>query len=131
MEVVWRLVRRVWRSRCLLGEREQALGALDALIQVLGPVAGPQVRGLVEGLLPQKPASPVPTTPTHAEVVARLHVLYDSEKKGKKKVEEAQGRLETARAQVLQAEEGMTRADGEFQVIQKQRGSEGTASEGG
>ena len=103
----------------VLSQREQALGALDALIQVLGPVAGPQVQGLVEGLLPQKPASPVPTTPTHAEVVARLHEHYDSEKKGKK-VEEAQGRLETARAQVLQAEEGMTRADGELQVIQNQ-----------
>ena len=50
-------------------------------------MAGPQVRELVEGLLPQKPASPVPTTPTHAEVVARLHELHDSEKKGKKKVE--------------------------------------------
>ena len=54
----------------VLSQREQALGALDALIQVLGPEIGPQVRGLVEGLLPQKPASPVPTTPTHAEVVA-------------------------------------------------------------
>ena len=75
----------MWRSRCLLGvslsQRERALGALDALIQVLGPETGPQVRGLVEGLLPQKPASPVPTTPTHAEVVARLHELYDSERR--------------------------------------------------
>ena len=47
----------------------------------------------MEGLLPQKPASPVPTTPTHAEVVARLYELYDSEKKGNKKVEEAKWRL--------------------------------------
>ena len=100
----------------VLSQREQALGALDALIQVLGLEAGPQVRGVVEGILPQKPASPVPTTPTHAEVVVRLHELHDSEKKRKKKVEEAQGRLETARAQVLQAEEGMTRADGELHV---------------
>ena len=35
-------------------------------------------------------------------------------------MEEAQGRLETARAQVSQAEEGMTGADGELQVIQNQ-----------
>ena len=94
----------------VLSQREQALGALDALIQVLGPEIGPQVEGLVEGLLPQKPASPVPTTPTHAEVVARLHELYDSEKKVNKKVEEAKGRLETARAKVMEAEEGMAGA---------------------
>ena len=65
----------------VLSQRDQALGALNALIQVLGPEKGSQVKGLVEGLLPQNPASPVPTTPTHAEVVARLHELYDSEKK--------------------------------------------------
>ena len=47
--------------------------------------------GLVEGLLLQKPASPVLTTPTHAEMVARLHELYDSEKKVSKKVKEAKG----------------------------------------
>ena len=35
-------------------------------------------------------------------------------------MEEAKGRLETARAQVLEAEEGMARADGELQVIQNQ-----------
>ena len=101
----------------VLSKREQALGALDALIQVLGPEIGPQVKGLVEGLLPQKPASPVPT---HAEVVARLHELYDSEKKVNKKVEEAKGRLETALANVMEAEEGMARADGELQGIQDQ-----------
>ena len=104
----------------VLSQREQALGALNALIQVLGPEIGPQVKGLVEGLLPQKPASPVPTTPTHAEVVTRLHELYDSEKKVDKKVEEAKGRLETARAQVVEAEEGMAKVDGELQGIQDQ-----------
>ena len=104
----------------VLSQREQALGALDALIQVLGPEIGPQVKGLVEGLLPQKPASPVPTTPTHAEVEARLRELYDSEKKVNKKVEEAKGRLEAARAEVVEAEEEMARADGELQRIQGQ-----------
>ena len=87
---------------------------------MLGPEIGPQVKGLVEGLLPQKPASPAPTTPTHAEVVARLHELYDSEKKVNKKVEEAKGRLETARAKVMEAEEGMAKVDGELQGIQDQ-----------
>ena len=102
----------------VLSQREQALGALNALIQVLGPEIGPQVNGLVEGLLHQKPVSPVPTTPTHAEVVARLQELYDSEKKVNKKVEEAKGRLETARATVIEAEEGMAKVDGELHGIQ-------------
>ena len=44
----------------LVSQREQALGALNALIQVLGPEIEPQVKGLVEGLLHQKPASPIP-----------------------------------------------------------------------
>ena len=87
---------------------------------MLGPEIGPQVKGLVVWLLPQKPASPVPTTPTHAEVVARLHELDDSEKKVSKKVEEAKGRLETARAKVMEAEEGMAKVDGELQGIQDQ-----------
>ena len=66
----------------VLSQRDQALGALKALLQVLGPEKGSQVMGLVEGLLLQKPASPVPATPTHAEMVARLHEVYASEKKG-------------------------------------------------
>ena len=61
---------------------------MKALVQVLGPEKGSQVMGLVEGLLPQKPASPVPATPTHAEMVARLHELCASDNK---KVEEAKG----------------------------------------
>ena len=57
----------------VLSQRDQDLGAPKALVEVLGPVVGSQVMGLVEGLLPQKPASPVPATPTHAEMVARLN----------------------------------------------------------
>ena len=53
----------------VLSHREQALGVLNALIQVLGPEIGPQVKGLVEEILLRKQASPVPTAPTHAEVV--------------------------------------------------------------
>ena len=52
------------------------------------------------------------------------------------KVEEAKGRLETARAKVMEAEEGMATVDGELQGIQEQiyeRGgrTEGAATEGG
>ena len=53
-------------------------------------------------------------------MVARLHERYDSEKKVTKKVEEAKGRLETARAKVMEAEEGMAKVDGELQGIQDQ-----------
>ena len=47
----------------VLSQRDQALGALKVLVEVVGPVVGSQVVGLVEGLMPQKPASPVPATP--------------------------------------------------------------------
>ena len=53
-------------------------------------------------------------------MVARHHELYDSEKKVNKRVEEAKGRLETARAKVMEAEEGMAKVDGELQGIQDQ-----------
>ena len=59
--------------------RDQAVSALQALIGLLEPAIGAQVRGFVEGLLPPKPASPAPATPTHAQIVARLHKLYDSD----------------------------------------------------
>ena len=52
-------------SRCLL------VPALQALVGLLEPAIGAQVRGFVEGLLPPKPASPAPATPTHAQIVAR------------------------------------------------------------
>ena len=74
----------------VLSQRDQALGALKALVQVLGPEKGSQVMGLVEGLLLQRPASPVPATPTHAEMVARLRRV------------------------------GVAKVDGEFQGIQEQ-----------
>ena len=77
---------------------------------------GPQVMGMVEGLLPQKHAHPVPATPTHAEMVARLHELYASEKRLPKKVEEAKGRLEKAKAEVFEEEE----VDGELQGVTDQ-----------
>ena len=100
------LGRERWRNRCLLVpvllQRDQALVALKALVQVLGAEVGSQVMELVEGLLHQKPASPVPATATHAEMVARLHELYASEKRLTKKLEEAKGRLEKAGAKVLE-----------------------------
>ena len=57
----------------VLSQRDQALNALKMLAKVLGPVVGAQVVGMVEGLSSQKPASPVPATPSHAETVARLN----------------------------------------------------------
>ena len=62
-------------------QRDQAVSALRALVELLDPVVGAQVRGLVEWLLPPKPDSPAPATPTHAQIVARLHGLCDSETK--------------------------------------------------
>ena len=59
---------------------------------LLEPAIGAQVRGFVEGLLPPKPASPAPATPTHAQIVARLHKLYDSETQLVRKVDEVEGR---------------------------------------
>ena len=60
--------------------------------EVLGPVVGAKVVGMVEELLPQKPASLVPATPTHAEMVARESELCGTEKRLSKKVEQAYGR---------------------------------------
>ena len=68
--------------------RDQAVSALQVLVGLLEPAVGAQVRGLVEGLLPPKPASPAPATPTHAQIVARLHKLYDSETQLVRKVDE-------------------------------------------
>ena len=84
------------------------------LAEVLGPVVGPQVLGMVEGLLHQKPASPVPTTPADAEMAARLHELYSTEKRLSKRVEEAKGRLDKARAKVLEGEEGSAKVEVEW-----------------
>ena len=85
--------------------REQAVSALQALIGLLEPAVGAQVRGLVEGLLPPKPASPAPVTPTHAQIVAKLHKLYDSETQLVRKVDEVEGRVEKARAKLVEEEE--------------------------
>ena len=70
----------------------------QALIGLLDPTIGADVRGFVEGLLPPKPASPAPATPTHAQIVVRLHKLYDSETQLVRKVDEVEGRFEKARA---------------------------------
>ena len=101
----------------VLTQRDQAFNAWKALVEVLGPVVGPQVMGVVEGLLSQKPAFPVLATTTHAEMVACLHELYASEKRLTEKAEEAKGRLEKARAKVFEEEEeeGMAKVDGKLQ----------------
>ena len=41
----------------VLSQRDQAFDALKTLAEVLGPVVWAQVVGMVEELLPQKPAS--------------------------------------------------------------------------
>ena len=87
-------------------QRDQAVSALRALVGLLDPAVGAQVRGLVEGLLPPKPASPAPATPTHAQIVARQHGLYDSETKLIQKVDEVEGRVEKAKDKVLEEEGG-------------------------
>ena len=74
--------------------------------------------------MPQKPASPVPTTLTHAEMVARLYELHDSEKKVSKRVEEAKQRLEKAWTLVLEEEERMAKVDGELEGIKDQMRNE-------
>ena len=85
------------------------VSALQALIGLLEPAVGAQVRGLVEGLLPPKPASPAPATPTHAQIVARLHKLYDSETQLVRKVDEVEGRVEKARAKLVEEEAALAK----------------------
>ena len=55
----------------VLSQRDQALNALKMSEEVLGPVVGAQVASMVDGLLPQKPAS-LP--------LARLNELCGAEK---------------------------------------------------
>ena len=101
-------------------QRDQAVSALRALVELLDPVVGAQVRGLVEGLLPPKPASPAPATPTHAQIVARLHGLYDSETKLIRKVDEVEGRVEKAKAKVVEEEAALAGVQGELQGVKDQ-----------
>ena len=101
-------------------QKDQAVSALRALVELLDPVVGAQVRGLVEGLLPPKPASPAPATPTHAQIVARLHGLYDSETKLIRKVDEVEGRVEKAKAKVVEEEAALAGVQGELQGVKDQ-----------
>ena len=101
-------------------QRDQAVSALRALVELLDPEIGAQVRGLVEGLLPPKPASPAPATPTHAQNVARLHGLYDSETELIRKVDEVEGRVEKAKAKVVEEEAALAGVQGKLQGIKDQ-----------
>ena len=100
--------------------RDQAVSALQALIGLLEPAIGAQVRGVVEGLLPPKPASPAPATPTHAQIVARLHKLYGSETQLVRKVDEVEGRVEKARAGLVEEEAALAKVQGELQGVKDQ-----------
>ena len=101
-------------------QRDQAVSALRALVELLDPEVGAQVRRLVEGLLPPKPASPAPATPTHAQIVARLHGLYDSETELIRKVDEVEGRVEKAKAKVVEEEAALAGVQGKLQGIKDQ-----------
>ena len=104
----------------VLSQRDQAVSALRASVGLLDLTVGAQVRGLVEGLLPPKPASPAPANPTHAQIVARLHGLYDSETKLIEKVDEEEGRVEKAKAKVVEEEAALAGVQGELQGVKDQ-----------
>ena len=102
----------------VLSQRDQAVSALRALVGLLDPAVGAQVRRLVEGFLLPKPAAPA--TPTHAQIVARLHGLYDSETKLIQKVDEVEGRVEKAKAKVVEEEAALAGVQGELQGVKDQ-----------
>ena len=101
-------------------QRDQAVSALRALVELLEPEVGAQVKGLVEGLLPPKPVSPAPATPTHAQIVARLHGLYDTETELIREVDEVEGRVEKAKAKVVEEEAALAGVQGRLQNIKDQ-----------
>ena len=100
--------------------RDQALSALQALVGLLEPAVGAQVRGLVEGQLPPKPASPAPATPTHAQIVAKLHKLYDSETQLVRKVDEVEGPVEKVRAKLVEEEAALAKVQNELEGVKDQ-----------
>ena len=67
-----------------------------------------------------KPASPAPATPTHAQILARLHKLYDSETQLVRKVDEVEGRVEKARARLVEEEAALAKVQGELQRVKDQ-----------
>ena len=96
------------------------MSALQALIGLLEPAVGAQVRGLVECLLPPKPAAPAPVTPTHAQIVAKLHKLYDSETQLVRKADEVEGRVEKVRAKLVEEEAALAKVQRELQGVKDQ-----------
>ena len=57
---------------------------------------------------------------THAQIVARLHGLYDSETKLTQKVDEVEGRVEKAKAKVVEEEAALAGVQGELQGVKDQ-----------
>ena len=104
----------------LPSQRDQAVSAFRALVELLEPEVGAQVRGLVEGLLPPKPVSPAPAAPTHAQIVARLHGLYDTETELIREVDEVERRVERAKAKVVEEEAALAGVQGKLQGIKEQ-----------
>ena len=104
----------------VLSQRDQAVSALQALVGLLDPAVGAQVRGLVEGLLPPKPVSPAPATPTHAQIVAKLHKLYASESQLIRKVDEVEGRVQKVRAKLVEEEAALAEVQEELSGVKDQ-----------
>ena len=75
---------------------------------------------MVEGLLPPKPASPAPATPTHAQIVAKLHKLYDTETQLIRKVDEVEGRVEKVRAKLVEEEAALAKVQTELSGVEDQ-----------
>ena len=57
---------------------------------------------------------------THAQIVARLHGLYDSETKLIRRVDEVEGRVEKAKAKVVEEEAALAGVQGELQGVKDQ-----------
>ena len=104
----------------VLSQRDQAVSALQTLVGLLEPAVGAQVRGLVEGLLPPKPVSPAPATPTHAQIVAKLHKLYAAETQLIRKVDEVEGRVEKVRAKLVEEEAALAKVQDELSGVKDQ-----------
>ena len=91
---------------------------MRALVELLEPEVGAQVRGLVEGLLPPKPVSPALLLP---RMLKLLHAgLYDTETELIREVDEVEGRVERAKATVVEEEAALAGVQGKLQGIKDQ-----------
>ena len=104
----------------VLSQRDKAPGALTGVGSGGWTGEGVAVHGVGGGVIAPETSLASSYHPTHAEMVARLHELYDSEKKVFGRVEEAKGRLEKAWTKVMEEEEVVVKVDGELKGIKDQ-----------